>query len=157
MSLQRFADWLDETPISTAIKSNFWFIPSVQAVHILAVCLVFSGSVFILLRSWNVLGLDWTPGQWTRRLYPSLWWSLLVLLLTGMLMVVGEPTRELPNPAFQLKMVCLVMVTPLTFWLTRRLCKVEGGDAAPLVRGLTIVVVALWLAMIFAGRWIAYV
>ena len=157
MSIASFADWLDSTAPSLALKSNFWIVPSVQSVHIIAVCLVFSGAVICSLRAWSIVGVEWTPQFWARRLYPALWWSLLVLLITGSTLVLCEPPRELPNWSFQLKMACVLAATLCSLWLTRRF---YGSGDAPVslsVRILSSFTVLLWIVVICAGRWIAYV
>src|SRR5262249_38387694 len=41
------------------------------------------------------------------RFLPFIWWPLIVLLLTGIVMIVGEPPRSLKNPLFQIKMALL--------------------------------------------------
>jgi hypothetical protein len=157
MSLDNFATWLDATPLSTSLKTNFWVVPTLQSIHILSVCLVLSTAVIVSLRAWNLMGVDWTPQTWARRLYPPQWWALLGLLVTGIFQVLAEPTRELPNQYFQFKMLGVLITVPIVLWMTRRFYA-EGAEARVpgLVRLASIVVVALWGAIIFAGRWIAY-
>lgn len=154
MSIESFADWLDATTLSTAFKDNFWFVPSVQSVHFIALSFVFPYSIILALRAWKLAGTDWSTQQWASRLYPWMWWSLLVLLATGVMMIIAEPTRELPNPAFQFKMVCLVIVVPLALKLSRIFG--QSDDLTPGSRVLATAMVILWFAMLFAGRWIAY-
>jgi len=158
MSLSNFASWLDATPLSTSLKDNFWAVPTLQSIHILAVCLVFTSAVVVSLRVWNLMGTDWNPHLWARRLYPPQWWALLVLLITGLLQVLAEPTRELPNPAFQIKMVGVIVAVVLAQWMTRQFYRgPEDVAARASVRLTSILLGVLWLGIIFAGRWIAYV
>jgi hypothetical protein len=94
------------------------------------------------------------------RFLPLVWWTLLVLLATGIIMIIAEPARSLKNPAFQLKMGLLIAaltVTALFQFLHRR--NAAFGDAAgPRAAAVTLAVVSilLWSSIIFAGRWIAY-
>ena len=157
--MENFAQWLDGTAVSTALKNNFWIVPSLQSIHILSICLVLTSAVIVSLRAWSLIGADWTPQQWARRLYPPHWWALLALLCTGFLQALAEPTRDLPNKAFQLKMLLVVIVVPIALWMTRRFYMNPVGDPrkpALALRFASVVVVLLWLAIIFLGRWIAY-
>lgn len=157
MSLSNIADQIDATSFSTALKMNFWVVPTLQSIHILSVCLVLTSAVVVALRSWHLLGMDWSPALWARRLYPPQWWALLVLLGTGVLQVLAEPTRELPNAYFQAKMVGVIAAALLTLWMTRQFSDVDLSKSKVLaVRLTSMLLVLLWLAIIFAGRWIAY-
>ena len=157
MSLKEFADALAESPASHAIVGQFWIVPTVQSIHIIAVAFVLTGSVVLAGRAYNLVGSDWTPQRWGRRLLPGMWVALVVLLATGTLLIVGEPPRELPNPFFQLKMAMLLVAVPLAIWLARRLRRSDGDAADGTTRALAAVLVLLWLAIISAARWIAYV
>lgn len=155
--MQQFAIWLDGTSASLALKQELWVVPAVQSVHILAVCLVLSAAFFVGVRSLGVAGTDWTLGQWVNRLYPAQGWALLVLLLSGAVLVLAEPVRELPNYVFQSKMVGVVIATLMSLWLGRRLRALDGERTGLPEKALCICMIVLWLAIIFAGRWIAYV
>jgi hypothetical protein len=98
----------------------------------------------------------------THRFLPWIWYALAVLVLTGSLLIIGEPGRSLMNPAFGLKMLMLLVVASLTAVLQRPL----AADAAfwdasaqrrALARGIAVLSLALWSGIVFAGRWIAYV
>jgi hypothetical protein len=172
--VESFATWLDGTAFSTALKDNFWVVPTIQSIHILAICLVLTSAVIVSLRAWNLIGADWTPHQWARRLYPPHWWGLLVLLVTGVLQALAEPTRDLPNPAFQLKMLLVLIAVPIALWMTRQFyaegsatntaeaasssgLALAANQTTIMVRAASLVILILWLAIIFLGRWIAYI
>jgi hypothetical protein len=165
--VESFASWLDGTAFSTALKANFWVVPTLQSVHLLAICLVLTSAVIVSLRAWGLIGAEWTPQQWARRLYPPHWWGLLALLATGILQAVAEPTRDLTNSAFQLKMLLVLIAVPIALWMTRQFYRGADGPPAtqpPATRGTntklraaSVVIVLMWLAIIFLGRWIAYI
>ena len=132
-------------------------VPAVQTAHILAIGIVFSSSLVLALRAAHVSGIDWSPARWGQRLNRWMGWSLLVLLVTGAVLIVGEPARSLLSPVFQLKMVLVVATTALAWLLARRLQHLDPPEHATLVeRGLAVAIVLLWMAIISAGRWIAY-
>jgi putative copper export protein len=107
--MNNFAQWLAQTQVSIAIQSHLWIIPAVQSVHIVAIGIVM-GSVFMIdLRIWGFTGRDRTLQQTVRRFTPWLWGALIVLLATGVVMITGEPVRELMSFSFWLKMFQLAV------------------------------------------------
>jgi hypothetical protein len=76
-------------------------------------------------------------------------------------MISAEPARALQNPAFQLKMLLLVLVVGLCVAIGRPLRR-DGGywsrsaGRRGLVAVLAVTSLLLWVGIVFAGRWIAY-
>ena len=84
-----------------------------------------------------------------------------MLLLSGAILITGEPTRSLENPSFQLKMTLLILAMLTTLGIQRPLAGAEGyWDQANrrkvLAKLVAVVSLCLWVGIIFAGRWIAY-
>src|ERR1700676_2748632 len=122
-SLNEICAWIDQTAMSQAIQVTNWVVPTVQTVHILAIAVVASSVLMIDLRLIGVFWADRPMKEVSSRFLPLVWWPLLLLLATGIIMIIGEPARELKNPAFQLKMALLVaalLVTGLLQLLLRR-------------------------------------
>ena len=156
--MQDFAQWLAATAVSHAIQRALWLIPLLQAIHILAIAMVLSAAAMIGL---NILRTtrSQTMAATTHRFVPWLWGGLAVLAATGILLILGEPKRSLPNPAFQIKMVLLALAiaATLAFQVSFRRAPARW-DGAPRVgaRAATVFTLVLWCAIAFAGRWIAY-
>src|ERR1700679_216155 len=160
-ALSEFSRSLAATTLSHIIQSTEWVIPSLQTVHILSVAVVFSSAVLVDLRLWRLLNRDLPLPDVARRFLPTLWPVLLVLLITGSLLIIGEPRRSLLNSTFYLKMALLAVAIVLTAWLQWTLSsspnfwdKNRGRRmAGQLAATLSIMV---WCGILFAGRWIAY-
>jgi len=160
-SLHAFCQWLSETPISLTIQNVSWIIPTVQSIHILCVAIIFSSALMIDLRMLNIVGRSQATGAYAARFIPWIWITLIVLLLSGSILITGEPTRSLENPSFQLKMVLLVLAMLTTLGIQRPLANAEGYWDQPsrrkvLTKVVAVVSLCLWVGIIFAGRWIAY-
>jgi len=159
--VHQFALWLASTPPSVFIQEhNAWAIPAIQTVHIVGIALVMGSVLMIDLR---ILGLAWTEQtlhQTTRRFGPWLTGSLWLLLATGLLMVVGEPVRELVSFSFWLKMalVAIGAVVAVAFQraLRRHEQRWEHKAGEPSIKLLAIVTFFVWIGVIFLGRLIAY-
>ena len=92
----------------------------------------------------------------TRRFLPWIWWTLLVLLLSGAILIIGEPARSLGNPAFVLKMCMLATVLILTLTLQKGITREERFWESSPRRGFSARVLAasslvLWSGIVFAG------
>jgi hypothetical protein len=153
--------WIQKQPLSMLIDQNFWVIPIIQTIHILAIAVTFGSVVMINLRIVQMAGRSRTMTQTVERYLPWVWWGLLVLLVTGIGMTIGEPVRELTNPCFWMKMVLIVVAAAVSLWfqdsVRRNVARWEQTpDGRLAVRVGAGAVVALWCVIMVLGRWIAY-
>jgi hypothetical protein len=160
--LNQFAEWLSTTSPSVFIQThNTWAIPLIQSIHIVGIGVVLGSVFMIALRVLGWAGMDQTLKQTTNRFGPWLTGSLWLLLATGILMVIGEPVRELVTFSFWLKM-SLVAVGALVAAIFRiSLRKHEQQWEQTLVNRGTIKFMAvftflIWTCIIVLGRLIAY-
>jgi hypothetical protein len=160
-SLHSFCDWLKDTSFSVTLQTVEWIIPLIQTVHILAIAAVVGGALTQSLRVLRTRrgGPLGEPAVSTS--FVMIWVALPVLLVTGALLVIAEPARDLENPVFALKMGLVVVAALVTLAQQRALrrTRVEGSSPAPGVaqRALALASLTLWVAIVFAGRLIAYV
>ena len=153
-----FSKWLASTSLSQTIQTTGGIIPALQTIHILCVAVVFTSAVLVDFRIWRLFERDVPLPQVARRFLPSIWPVLVILLLTGALLIIGEPRRSLLNATFYIKMSLLLGAIVLTaglqgsialrpsFWQNRRLAG----------RALATLSILIWCGILFAGRWIAY-
>ena len=161
MTLHAFAEWLSQTQISQVVQNVSWIIPSVQSVHILCIAIVISAVFMVDLRLLGVIGRSQPTAAYTSRFLTWIWPTLVVLLASGSILIIGEPARSLMNPAFILKMSMLICVIVVTLTLQGAIKKnvafwelsAPRRNAAKL---MALVSLLLLVAIVFAGRWIAY-
>jgi uncharacterized membrane protein len=156
-----FAKWLGATPLSHAIQTAGWIIPALQTIHILGIAVLFFSAVIVDLRVWGVLQRDARVSDIARRFLPVIWPTVLVLLITGSFLIIGEPRRSLLNTTFYLKMTLLVFALVVTAVLQWSLWAApdfweKGRDRRIAARFAATLSIVLWCCIIFAGRWIAY-
>ena len=159
--LSAFSKWLAATSLSHTIQTTTWIIPSLQTIHILSVATVFSAAILVDLRIWRLLERDEPLPDVARRFLPTIWPVLLILLVTGSLLIIGEPRRSLVNSTFYVKMALLAVAIMLTAWLQRSILSSPGlwdGNRARRIAGRLAAAVSIlvWCGILFAGRWIAY-
>jgi hypothetical protein len=159
--LSELSKWLAATSLSHTIQTVSWIIPMLQTIHILCVAVVFSAAVLVDLRIFRMFEHEVPLPEVGRRFLPTIWPVLLILLLTGSLLIIGEPRRSLTNSAFQLKMALLVVAILLTAVLQRSIAAAPNSwdkDGSRRIAGRLIATASIlvWCGILFAGRWIAY-
>jgi hypothetical protein len=148
------AQWLTSLPLGLAMRRLHWLFPVLQTLHILATGMMLSSLIMISLRLWRVSNTQSIVAR-GRRYLPWIWWSVVVLTLTGIALIIGNP-RSLRDPALALKLWLMVPATALTLVLALAM---RGGDRFEKRAGgrLTVSValaatLVLWLGVTFLGR-----
>ena len=150
--MNRFAEWLSTTAPSVYIQNhNAWFIPLIQSIHIVGIAAVLGSVLMINLRILGWAGMDQTLRQTSSRFAPWLTASLYLLLATGILMVIGEPVRELVTFSFWLKMFLVAVSTMIAVTFERKL----RSNLQP-IKWLALATFLIWACIIILGRLIAY-
>ena len=160
--MKQFAEWLSTTFLSVFIqRHNSWVIPTIQTIHIVGIGVVL-GSVFMIdLRVLGWAGMDQTLRQTTTRFGPWLTAALYAQLATGVLMVIGEPVRELVTFSFWLKMFFVAVGTLIAaiFQITLRNHERKWEETLVnrrSIKCLAVLTFLIWVCIIILGRLIAY-
>ena len=159
-SLDSFCDWLKDTSFSMTLQTKEWIIPLVQTVHILAIAAVVGAAITLSLRVLRAKGLPEPGAPVASTPFVTIWAALPILLATGTLLVIAEPARDLENPVFALKMGLVLLATAVTFvqQASLRRARRDGGPLRRVLQSaLAVGSLALWTAIVLAGRLIAYV
>lgn len=159
--MHSFAQWLEQTPLSVTIKSVEWIIPLVQSIHILTIAIVFVSLLMVALRVVGWIRMDEAFGIVIERFSAWISRGLIILAVTGITLVLGEPIRELMSLSFWLKMGLLAIgiTTAVAFKRSLAPAVLAGGTEptfSPATKSAAMATVLLWLTIIFLGRAIAY-
>jgi hypothetical protein len=153
MSLETFADWLSQTPLSQALTDSTWLFGAVEAVHVAGLTLVLGSIGLIDLRLLGLVDAGRDPDALIRRLLPLTWTGFVVAALTGTTMIFANPKGYFDNVFFRGKVLLLVLagVNVLVF---HRFVQPRAGTLGPrLSGGLSL---AIWLTVVGFGRWIGF-
>ncbi len=133
-----------------------------QTVHIIAIAILLT-SVYVV--SFRLIGL--TRGAQalatlTAKLTPWIWTALCVLLVSGILLTITEPARELLNWVFRVKMLMVLALAGMLRVVQLRMRQnpaywTESPARRHAARAIGIVSVIVGASIVTAGRWIAYV
>jgi len=155
-----FAAWLQSTGFSITIQSVSWIIPLLQSIHILMIGIVFVSILMVSLRILGRVRMDEPFILVWQRFAPWLWTAVVIMALSGLLLVAGEPVRQFASTSFWLKMFLLALglgsILAFRKSLDPVLSSADTSSFSPLVRYSAIASLLLWLAIIFLGRAIAY-
>ncbi|QZH75230.1 MAG: hypothetical protein JY451_00935 [Erythrobacter sp.] len=155
------AFWMEETGISRVMVENFWGVPLVQVLHILAIGAGFGATLMLTLRVNNMGAKGIAMPVVEARYVPWIWWSLVVIVFSGFLMLMAEPVRNMINGVFWVKMIALVVTLLITLAFQRRvrtqaLAGGIGWQAGSGTRATSWLILILWCVIMACGRWIAY-
>lgn len=157
LQLAQLAQALERWPLAQWLRESVWGYPALNALHIVAIGLLL-GAIVIL--DGRLLGLAGKVplAHVARAAWPVAVAGVVLALVTGPLLFVVQPAEYLVNPAFFWKFVLLgaaltnVAVFHLSFpGVLRGERPVSAG--VKLVAALSLL---LWLAVLFAGRLIAF-
>ncbi|MGF6401317.1 hypothetical protein ABH905_004983 [Pseudomonas frederiksbergensis] len=153
-------DWLDDSRLGLAMRSELWLYPIVEVVHIIGF-VVLVGSVFMF--DLRVLGLskDIPVTALARHL---LRWSVAALILivpAGLMMFTAHPHDFATNNIFILKL-CLIATAGLNAALFhvgvyRSVTQWNTDIAAPAMAKVQAALsMGLWVTVVLCGRLLAY-
>lgn len=157
--IRQFCEWLAATPMSQTIQDISWIIPTVQTIHIVSIAIVMTSMAMLDLRLVGIAGRRQTLTDMAHRLLPWVWITVIVLLCSGTILIIGEPGRDLQNTVFWTKMSLLVTALVLTFIFQTVLRRNKDfwDSHRPVAVLLGSVSLVCWVCIVAAGRWIAYV
>ncbi len=159
--LAELAVWLSTTPVSVAVNQSSWMTSTIQSFHIMAIAATFGAALMVNLRILGLAGRSHPMAEIERRYTPWIWWGLLVLAVTGVVLVIAEPARELLNPCFWTKMVLIAGVALTNLWFQKSVRRSsalwEQADRGSIgIRVGAVVMIGVWCVIMVLGRWIAY-
>jgi hypothetical protein len=158
VNIDPFLLWLESTALSQWVvgSPSLLAFPGILSLH--AIGMGFAVGICLAL-DLRVLGV--APGvQLTemRRFVPIVWVAFWINAISGVLLLIGYPTKALTNPVFYLKLVLI----GVGLWLFRRIGRRvfdgtdDGAADSPRLQGLAIVSMVCWVGAITAGRFLAY-
>ena len=152
--------WLENTGLSRWVRESpsiaFGF-PGILTLHAIGMGFLVGTCAAVDLR---VLGFaPRVPLSLMQRFFPVMWFGFVVNLISGLLLLVGYPTKALTNPLFYIKLLCIGAGMTLAVWLGRAV--VHGREAGVQPSGARVRLWALlsltfWTVAIFTGRFLAY-
>jgi len=155
--LLRACRWLEATALSAWVREDpsIFAFPTILTLHTIGMALVVGVGVALDLR---VLGIARdVPIVEMRRFLPAMWTGLWLNIGSGVLLLIGYPTKALTNPLFYVKLSLIAGALATLRSIVRRAFRNDGGGSDP--PGLRLAAatsVFCWTAAVAAGRLLAY-
>jgi hypothetical protein len=161
MSFGAFLQRLSETGFSMWLRGSTWPEPIVETIHVLTLTIFLGFTVLLDLRLLGIAMRQRRASEVLGQLNPCVMGSFAVMIVTGTLLFMGDPVAFYSTIFFKLKMLmlALALVNVMVFnWTAGR--KITEWDKNPDtpggVKAAAIISLVLWVAIIAAGRAIAY-
>jgi hypothetical protein len=161
MSLLKFCEWLSQTPFSVSLRQSPYDYPVLLIIHVFSIAL-FGGMVAMgNLRVLGVAMRDVPVSQVINQFRPWKWIGFFILLVTGTLLAMSDPMEYYDNIMFWISdtLILLVGVNAMIFryGVYREVAMWDAAIPTPSsARRWATVSLALWIAIVFAGRAIAF-
>jgi Family of unknown function (DUF6644) len=149
--------WVEATRAHQVISSSTWMFAVIESIHLLALSVI-GGAVLILDLRFLGIGLrQQSIPEVARNAQPWLIWSWVVMIVTGILLFISEPTKLYYSAPFWWKMTFLVLATTFSFTVRRKVAQADQARMRPLTYKLVALVsLALWFGVGASGRWIGF-
>lgn len=156
------AEWIQGLPVSEYIMISSWAFPTIEALHVIGIAMVFGTIAFVDMR---LLGLGSRSRRFTEVARDTLRWTWIgfaIAVVTGLLMFASNATSYITNSFFLWKMAllgCAGVNMAIFETVTVRTVDQWDGEAAAVpmsakVAGL--LSLAFWFGVIATGRWIGF-
>ena len=161
MELLRYCEWLSHTSWSISLRDGTYDYPVLLIIHVLSIAL-FGGMVAI--GNLRVLGAAMRSvpvSQVIEQFRPWKWVGFGLLVITGILLSISDPVEYAGNVMYWISLLLLLAAGVNAFVFRFGIYRsVSSWDDAPITplsarrwAGLSL---ALWIALVFAGRAIAF-
>lgn len=155
--------WIDieNWPISWEIGGTSWF-PFLESIHVIAAAMVVGSILFVDLRLLGLAATRYPITTLSKELVPWSWIAFIVATITGLGMFITRAASHVVNPAFQWKLVLLLLAGINMAYFHRRVYReVDQWDtlATPptQVKVIGSLSLILWSGVMLAGRWVGHI
>jgi hypothetical protein len=150
--------WIEATGLSIWLRESpsLWVFPFVLILHTVGLAFFVGSNVAWDLRLLGfVVGIPLRPLQ---RYFLVMWVGFWVNAVSGVLLLIAYPTKALTNPLFYVKLTLIGIGIGVALRMRREVRRADDGETAvpSQVRTLAAASLACWIAVIFAGRFLAY-
>ena len=161
MSPHAIVEWLANTEWSIALHESQYGYAIVESVHVWALCLFVGFAVILDLRLVGLIFRGVPVAHLVQRVLPWTKAGFVVMVISGVLLFYAIPVRSYHNVFFRVKAVLLILagLNALIFHqgIAQKISEWDHDGVTPRAARLAgMFSLALWTAVVFSGRLIAY-
>lgn len=161
VNLEGLFEWLQDTPIATAVRENDVLFPWIESIHVLAFVMVVGSISIVDLRLLGLASRERPISGLLREVLPLTWGAFAVAAVAGFLLFSSKAVDYAHNAVFQTKLIFLALagINMLVFHaITGRDVKHWKASApAPIAaRVAGAASLTVWIGVVACGRWIGF-
>ena len=140
------------------VIDNPWVWPAAEIFHFIGLCMIFGTVLLVNLRLLGIISHVSFASVY--RLLPWGIAGFIINFISGMLFFVAVPDQYTQNSGFARKMVLMIIaaITMLYPTVFEKISDLKAEDTAPVQnRVIAGASIALWVAVIFFGRYLPYI
>lgn len=155
-SLLPFFEWCEATWLGQLVRNSLVSFAVIETFHLFALT-VLLGAIFILnMRLYRVILKRLPVRQLALELSPWTFWSLMLILVSGVLLFLSEAMKCYASIPFQLKMAFLFAALMFHFTIYRKVTRAERDPGRTLGILVGTISIFLWLGVGVSGRAIGF-
>ena len=156
MPIAAIFDWIGDTGIATAVRESTLAYPIIMALHLTSIA-IFGGMILVTdLRLLNLAMKETPASDVIAQLRPWKYAGFAIVVICGLLLFAAKADKYYSNPYFLIKIALLLLTGAHALAFRNTVYRSPGGPAPARARLAAALSLILWLAIMSAGRWIAY-
>ena len=164
MTIPGFLLAAEHTSLAAAMRGEQgweWLFPIVETLHVISLAMVFGSIVMLDLRLVGATSRNSAVSRLSGEVLPYTWGAFICAVVTGTLLFVSKAHVYFYNPQFQFKFLCMflagVNMAVFHFGAYRHVPEWDEKHPPPRAARLAgTLSIALWIGVIFFGRWIGF-
>ena len=155
-SLLPFFKWCDNTWLGETIRGSRLYFPIIETFHLLALTILFGAVLVLTMRMCGLMMTSQPTSQVARDLGPWAGWSLVVILVSGIMLFLSEAMKCYASKPFQVKMTFLFAALIFHFTVHRAVSRSDREPKLGWGAAVGVVNALLWLGVGLGGRAIGF-
>src|SRR6266853_2844170 len=144
--------WLQEKSFIAAMNGTAWSAAATEIVHYFSMFILVGSMVIVDLRVLGLVGRRQDATQLADWLFPWMWASLALNVLSGFFMFAGSATAYYGNDIFYDKMTVLLLAIVANIIVQKKVRTWNQLPAMPAwAKLIAVVSICLWIGAIIAG------
>lgn len=153
------AFWLsvESTALAGEIGATWWF-PLIESLHVLSITLMLGAILMLDLRLLSCAAMSYSVQKMSNELVPWSAVSFVVATVTGLGMFITRASAHVENPAFQIKMLLLLLAgLNIAYCHLKVLPKQNSSVTSVAARVCGALSLFFWCGVMLAGRWVGHI
>ncbi|QPF95359.1 hypothetical protein IC761_30210 [Bradyrhizobium commune] len=162
--MSQFSDlvaFFEDSGVAEAIRESDTLFPSVESVHVVAICLVVGTILTLDLRLLGFASVGRPVSRLSSAILPVTWGAFAIAATSGFLLFISNATKYLGNGYFLAKLVliCAAWLNMVIFHAisAKDMPQWDKQARPPMsARIAGLLSILLWIAVVACGRWIGF-